>query len=226
MSLYLLINIIILSIPLLLTFAPKVYYYRKMKSLFIAILVISSLFIVWDALATARGDWAFNEKYIVGYRIFGLPLEEILFFLTVPYSCIFLYETFRTYLKKREVFYSVHLYNILAILCFAISILFINRAYTATVFIITGVLLTSARFCFKSLFSSSIYWLYIVVCTLLFAIFNHVLTSFPVVAYSPQAITGLRVGTIPIEDFFYNYSLLSLYLIIYLFAENKWGREQ
>jgi lycopene cyclase domain-containing protein len=210
----------------LLTLAPKVYYYRKMKSLIIAIVVISSLFIVWDVLATARGDWAFNKKYIVGHRIFGLPLEEILFFIAVPYSCIFLYETFRTYFKKKKVFYSIYLYNILAISCFAIAVAYINKAYTATVFIMTGTLFTSARFCFKSMFSSSLYWLYIIVCTLLFAIFNHVLTSLPVVTYSAQAITGFRVGTIPVEDFFYNYSLLSFYLIIYLFAEQKWGRKQ
>jgi len=212
--------------PLLLTFAPKVYYYRKMKSLATTILVISSLFIIWDLLATARGDWAFNKKYIVGVGIFGLPLEEILFFLTVPYSCIFIYETFRTYFQERSVFYSRHLYSIIAICCFAIAVIFISKTYTATVFIMTSILLASARFCFKSIFSSSIYWLYILVCTFLFAIFNHVLTSLPVVTYSPQAITGLRIGTIPIEDFFYNYSLLSFYLIVYLFAEQKWGRKR
>jgi lycopene cyclase domain-containing protein len=226
LSLYFLLNIIIISIPLLLTFAPKVYYHRRIKSLLFSILVTSTLFIIWDALATARGDWAFNHKYVGGCQIFGLPLEEILFFLTVPYSCIFLYETFKTYFKEKKVFYSIHLYNILALICFAIAIIFVNKAYTATVFILTGTLFASARFCFKSIFTSSLYWLYIIVCTLLFGIFNHVLTSLPVVSYSSQAITGLRVGTIPVEDFFYNFSLLSFYLIIYLFAEEKWGRRK
>jgi lycopene cyclase domain-containing protein len=226
LSLYLLLNIIILTIPLLLTFAPKVYYHRRIKWLIFSIVIISSLFIIWDALATARGDWAFNQKYIGGFRILGLPLEEILFFVTVPYSCIFLYETFRTYFKDRKIFYNHHLYSGLAVICFAVAIIFINRAYTATVFIMTGTLFVTARFCFKSIFTSSLFWLYIIVCTLLFAAFNYVLTSLPVVTYSPQAITGLRAGTIPIEDFFYNFSLLSFYLIIYLFAERKWGRKQ
>jgi lycopene cyclase domain-containing protein len=189
-------------------------------------LVISTLFIIWDALATARGDWSFNHRYVGGFRILGLPLEEILFFLTVPYSCIFLYETFKTYFKEKKVFYSIHLYNMLVLVCFAIAIIFINKAYTATVFILTGTLFASARFCFKFIFTSSLYWLYIIVCTLLFGIFNHILTSLPVVSYSSQAITGLRVGTIPVEDFFYNFSLLSFYLIIYLFAEEKWGRRK
>lgn len=226
MSLYLRLDIIIISIPLLLTFAPKVYFYRRIKSLFFSILVISTLFIIWDVLATARGDWIFNHKYVGGFQIFGLPLEEILFFFTVPYSCIFLYETFRTYLRERRVFYNTYLYSVLATACFAVAIIFIRKSYTATVFIMTGTLFASARFCFQSMFSSGLYWLYIAACTILFGIFNHVLTSLPVVSYSAQAITGLRVGPIPIEDFFYNFSLLSFYLIMYLFAEEKWGRKK
>ncbi len=226
MSLYLTLNIIIIGIPLVLTFAPKVYYYRRIKSLLITMIIISTLFIIWDAMATARGDWAFNPKYITGFKILGLPIEEILFFITVPYSCIFLYETFRTYFKDKKVYYSHHLYSALAVLSFAVAIIFRNKAYTATIFIMTGTLFAAARFCFKSIFTSGLYWLYIIVCTLLFGIFNHILTSRPVVTYSSQAITGWRAGTIPIEDFFYNFSLLSFYLIIYLFAEKRWGRKQ
>jgi lycopene cyclase domain-containing protein len=224
LSTYLLINIIIISIPILLTFAPKVYYYRKIGPLLFSILIVSSLFIIWDALATARGDWAFNDAYIGKQSIFVLPLEEVLFFITVPYSCIFLYETFRTYLKDTKIFYNRAIYGMLAVVCFAAAAIFIDKAYTATVLIMTGALLTNGFLCCRSMFSSGLYWLYILVCTILFAIFNHILTSLPVVTYSSQAIIGIRVGTIPIEDFFYNYSLLSFYLIMYLFAEEKWGR--
>ena len=189
-------------------------------------LIISSLFILWDMLAAARGDWAFNDKYVGQLRILHLPIEELLFFITVPYSCLFLYETFRTYFSDKKVFYHPLLYTILSILCFVVALFFINRSYTAAVFIMTAALFISARFCFKSVFGSSLYWLYIIVCTTLFAVFNHVLTSLPVVTYSPQAIIGIRAGTIPIEDFFYNFSLLSFYLIIYLFAEKRWGTKQ
>ena len=209
----------------MLTFAPKVYYYRKTGPLFFSMLVVSSLFVVWDALATARGDWAFNDQYIGPNRLFGLPLEEVFFFITVPYSCIFLYETFRTYFKERPVLYNRYIYGVLAIACFIAAAVLINKTYSATVLIMTGALFTSAFLCFRSVFSSGLYWAYIIVCTILFAIFNQVLTSLPVVTYSSQAITGIRLGTIPIEDFLYNYSLLSFYLIIYLFAEEKWARK-
>jgi hypothetical protein len=35
------------------------------------------------------------------------------------------------------------------------------------------------------------------------------------VEYNPQAIFGTRILTIPVEDFFYNYSMLSFYLLFY-----------
>jgi len=49
----------------------------------------------------------------------------------------------------------------------------------------------------------------------LFLLFNYLLTSIPVVLYSPQAIWGVRVLTIPLEDFFYNFTMLAVYGFFY-----------
>ncbi len=224
MRLYLVLNVIIIAIPLALTFAPRVYYYRKLKPLAFSILIVGSMFVIWDAVASGRGDWSFNNEYVHGFNIFGLPFEEILFFITVPYSCLFLYETFRTYIKETAFSINKHIYGILALLFFTGAIIFINRSYTATILLISAIIFVSARFCFKTIFVSNLYWLYILICTALFAVFNYFLTSLPVVTYAEGAIIGLRIASIPIEDFFYNFSLLSLYLIFYRFAEDKWGR--
>ena len=53
-------------------------------------------------------------------------------------------------------------------------------------------------------------------------IVNNVLTSTPIVLYSPDAIWGARVTTIPVEDFLYNFALLSLYLLVYLALKRRW----
>jgi lycopene cyclase domain-containing protein len=71
------------------------------------------------------------------------------------------------------------------------------------------------------LFSSRAYWIYTALTLVLFLIFNYILTSTPVVLYSPEAITGFRVTTIPIEDFLFNYSMLTGYLAVYIWASRK-----
>ncbi len=44
---------------------------------------------------------------------------------------------------------------------------------------------------------------------------NGVLTSFPVLIYNPAENLGIRLGTIPIEDFIYAYILIGLVFIFY-----------
>jgi lycopene cyclase domain-containing protein len=71
------------------------------------------------------------------------------------------------------------------------------------------------------LFHSRAYWIYTVLTLVLFLTFNYILTSFPVVQYSSSAITGFRVTTIPIEDFLFNFSMLTNYLTVYIWASRK-----
>ena len=80
MSEYLLINIATIIIPLALSFEKKLKFYNNYPSLFFSIFIVGSIYIAWDIIATARGDWAFNKEYILGVHIFNLPLEEVLFF--------------------------------------------------------------------------------------------------------------------------------------------------
>jgi lycopene cyclase domain-containing protein len=79
-----------------------------------------------------------------------------------------------------------------------------------------------------SLFYSGImkrlaFWAYLVSGFLLFILFNYFLTSLPVVIYSPSAVSGVRFLTIPLEDFFYNFTMMSVYLAFYLWAKDNPG---
>ena len=58
------------------------------------------LFVAWDILAAQAKWWAFSERYTFGVRIFGLPLEELAFFLVVPTCAVLGYEAVRTTLPK------------------------------------------------------------------------------------------------------------------------------
>ena len=61
------------------------------------------VFLLWDYVFTMLVVWGFNHKYVMGVYVGGLPIEEILFFVCIPFSCIFIYEVVRYY-YKRDIF--------------------------------------------------------------------------------------------------------------------------
>ncbi len=60
----------------------------------------AALYIAWDIYFTSRAVWSFNADYITGIKLSNLPLEEVLFFLIVPYCCVFIYACIRAYFPK------------------------------------------------------------------------------------------------------------------------------
>src|SRR5918992_1588488 len=89
---YLALNLFIIAVPLCYTTDKRTSYYRQLPAVGFSIAVVSTCYLVWDILVTARGEWSFNSRYLSGVQILNIPLEEVLFFITVPYSCLFLYE--------------------------------------------------------------------------------------------------------------------------------------
>jgi lycopene cyclase domain-containing protein len=221
MNEYLLLNIIIVSFPLAATFYPKIGYYRKLPAVFSSILAVSATFVAWDILATERGHWAFNPMYTLGIRFMGLPLEEIMFFLTVPFSCLFIYESLCAYVRDFPVPFSRGAYTGAGALLLMVAAVSYGREYSFVVLAACGVFLLFAASRLREIFSSGRYWLYIAITLMLFVVFNFILTSLPIVSYGPSMIWNVRFLTIPVEDFFYNYLMLSLYLSVFLAAKKK-----
>ena len=87
--LYLLLNLGSLSIPFLFSFHPKLKFYKYWKPLTIGIITSMLIFIPWDIIFTAKGIWGFNDDYFLGTKLFHLPIEEWLFFICIPYACVF-----------------------------------------------------------------------------------------------------------------------------------------
>ncbi len=52
-------------------------------------------------------------------------------------------------------------------------------------------------------------------------IVNGYLTSRPVFLYGSDAISGFRIGTIPIEDFFMGFSFITFVVILWVYSKVK-----
>lgn len=212
---YLGINLFTLSYPLFKSFEDKIAFYRNWRFLFPAILFTSLFFLVWDAVFTQLGVWAFSPMYTMGLTILGMPIEEWLFFPTTFYACVFIYEVM-TYLLKWEL--SIRLTKLLtvalAISFLCVGVYYLDRLYTSVNFIGAAVVLFLHIFFIGYRYMSRFYIAY-AVCLLPFLICNGILTALPVVSYDPAENLGIRIFTIPVEDTVYCLYMLLMTISIY-----------
>lgn len=224
-KLYLYLNIFTISLPFLLSFDKKVAFYKSWKYLFPAIFIMAIVFIGKDVIFAASGIWGFNDAYLIGVRLLGLPLEEWLFFFTVPYACVFIYACLVAYLKTDPLnkFHRPFLFA-LSFILLAVGFFYLNRVYTSVIFISTALLLLynlKTRQPWLSMFLLS-YFLSMIP---FFAV-NGVLTgSFieeQVVWYNPEHNLGIRMFTIPVEDAIYNLMMLMMTVQIMEWLRKKY----
>ena len=226
MNLYLWIDLAILAIPLALSFDRKVRYVGKWPAVLAAAAVVAALFIPWDILKTAAGVWGFNKRYVGEFAFYGLPAGEILFFLVVPFSCIFIYEVVRAYFRERPVRVARWVWLVAAAGLAVLGVLFREQVYTLTVLLSVAAVLVLAALWQPDLLRSFRFWLAIALTYIPFLIFNGILTSVPLVVYNDAEIWGARVYTIPVEDFFYSFALLGLAILVYQPMRRRWVRDR
>lgn len=87
-------------VPFILSFWPGLKFYRNWPSLILSIGLILIIFGGWDIFATWRGHWQFNPRGVGNIKVVNLPLEEVLFFVVIPFCCIFTWEAIN-YIKAR-----------------------------------------------------------------------------------------------------------------------------
>lgn len=127
---YLLINIFTIFFPLISSFEHRLRFFSRWKGLFLSIGITAAFFIIWDVAFTSMGIWGFNPRYLTGIEIINLPLEEWMFFITIPYACIFIYESLNYFIRKDLLGNGAYPLTYGLIVCLAVLGFFISTSGT------------------------------------------------------------------------------------------------
>ena len=90
-----LVFILVVTASLEVLFRARVY--RRWRRLLIAIVPCVAVFVMWDVYAISAGHWSFDPAGILGVYLPGdLPLDEVLFFCTIPIASVLTFEAVRS----------------------------------------------------------------------------------------------------------------------------------
>lgn len=224
-SLYLLVNFFTVLIPFLFSFHPRLKFNKEFKYFFTSNLIVAIAFIIWDVFFTRLGVWGFNPDYILGMYVVNLPIEEVLFFICIPFACVFTYHCLNLFFKPtwKAQTESIIIITLSALLLVA-GISFLHKLYTSYTFIGLSILLLVFKFALKVTWLPKLLSIYPILLIPFFMV-NGILTGSwidnPVVWYNDDENLGIRLLTIPIEDVFYGFEMILLNVFFYEHLKSK-----
>ena len=217
---YLLINIFTIIVPVIRSGEPKLQFYRKLRYFLPGMFFTAVFFIVWDYFKAKQGVWGFNDKYILGLRFWGLPVEEFIFFVTVPYACTFIYEAVSHFFGQRiPAWNGRYVVWVISALALVASVFCRYKAYTFSVLLVGGIVFPLATLLLRRN-ALNIFFITYFVSLVPMAVVNGLLTCLPVVTYDNSQNLGVRIGSIPVEDFLYAAILLVMNISLYQGAKD------
>ena len=92
---------LLVTLPLEFVFHARVY--RRPRQLLRAMAAPIVLFVAWDMVMIARGDWTYSSAYTTGWIIPpNLPIEELAFFVVIPLCALLTFEAVTWLLGRRQ----------------------------------------------------------------------------------------------------------------------------
>ena len=223
MSLYFKVLLFSFIIPFIFSFHQKIKFYKFFKQIAASLSIIGFFFIIWDIYFTKIGVWGFDKKHHSSIMLSNLPLEEVLFFFVIPFVCVFTYFVLS---EKKVLNLNINTTSLklICILFVAFAFLFFKNAYTISVLILTILILLYIIY-YRPDWIGYFFSMYLIIHAFPFLLVNGVLTGYitdlPPVWYDSNNIIGVRLGTIPVEDFLYSFILLFLNTSLFEYLRKK-----
>ena len=223
MSLYFKVLLFSFIIPFIFSFHQKIKFYKFFKQIAASLSLVGFFFIIWDIYFTKIGVWGFDKKHHSSIMLSNLPLEEVLFFFIIPFVCVFTYFVLS---EKKVLNLNINtiFLKLICILLIVFAVLFFKNAYTVSVLILTILILLYIIY-YRPDWIGYFFSMYLIIHAFPFLLVNGVLTGYitdlPPVWYDSNNIIGVRLGTIPVEDFLYSFILLFLNTSLFEYLRKK-----
>jgi lycopene cyclase domain-containing protein len=217
--LYLLIDLGSLAVPLAATFHPRLQFHRTWRAFLPALAVTAACFLIWDAYFTSLGVWGFNPRYLTGVTVGNLPIEELLFFLCIPYACGFTYHCLKRLVHVDRLARAATpiTWTLIGVIS-SCALINSGRMYTVWTFSLLSALLLLHLLVLRTQYLGTLYLAYVAILPFFF-LTNGLLTGAlipeEVVWYNNAENLGVRLGTIPIEDSMYALLLMTMMITVY-----------
>ena len=92
---------LLITLPLEFVFGARVY--RRAAGLALALIPVVIIFSIWDIVGILRDHWSYSPQFTTGVKlIFGMPIEELVFFLVVPICGLLTYEAVGQVLRHTQ----------------------------------------------------------------------------------------------------------------------------
>jgi lycopene beta-cyclase len=82
---------LVVTLPLEVVLGARVY--RRLGTTVLALAPVVVIFSIWDIVGILRDHWTYNPRYVTGVQlVFGMPVEELVFFIVIPLCGLLTYE--------------------------------------------------------------------------------------------------------------------------------------
>lgn len=182
------------------------------KTWLLPIVLGSMVFLAWDIYFSYLSIWGFNERYLTGNRIANFPLEEVVWFPVIGCCSLYIY-----FLMEREKWALLEQRGwVLAILvCFGLFLFwmfYFDRLYSS--FAVWSIFIVIWLWYWSEIQDKLMNFMgAFMIITLPMLIMDGMLTGIftqeALIIYNPLENSGIRIISIPIEDFLFGFSFLA-----------------
>lgn len=221
---YLLINLTLLMVSAVLFSFRRINVLADSKFLILAAFINVFVFSVPTEYLTRVKVIVFNPPFLIGINLWGLPVEELFFSLSMPLCGLAIYLFLNaSFPDQRLEKYSLAFSNILMGVCVAILYFGYHHLYTLITFSLLLVFILYVEYVNKIRFMYKFYRAFLV-SLIPFYISSGILNGLPVIQYSEEDTLIFNLFKVPFESTFYFMGMLLL--VVYLFEafKNKSGR--